>query len=190
MSTICMKIDPGMHIGLHLILFGKTGVTGKVESGGGFLTLGRRWSRSRPDGDGGAARRRGPCSGSDVRLRPSLGTSRCTGPRVRLPQLRLLASPPWRSAEGEARLQVEAFPSALPPPSSFLTEQIEERGQKTPMGLVTRAARVLTLLPPLKCGGARGDAKSLGCPGLTARAGEVAPASAAQVMPLRRAAWG
>jgi hypothetical protein len=27
MSTICMKIDPGMHIGLHLVLFGKTGVT-------------------------------------------------------------------------------------------------------------------------------------------------------------------
>jgi hypothetical protein len=27
MSTICMKIDPGMHIGLHLVFFGKTGVT-------------------------------------------------------------------------------------------------------------------------------------------------------------------
>jgi hypothetical protein len=27
MSTICMKIDPGMHIGLHLAFFGKTGVT-------------------------------------------------------------------------------------------------------------------------------------------------------------------
>jgi hypothetical protein len=26
MSTICMKIDPGMHIGLHLVFFGKTGV--------------------------------------------------------------------------------------------------------------------------------------------------------------------
>jgi hypothetical protein len=27
MSTICLKIDPGMHIGLHLIFFEKTGVT-------------------------------------------------------------------------------------------------------------------------------------------------------------------
>jgi hypothetical protein len=27
MSTICMKIDPSMHIGLHLVFFGKTGVT-------------------------------------------------------------------------------------------------------------------------------------------------------------------
>jgi hypothetical protein len=27
MSTICMKIDPGMHIGLHLVFFGKIGVT-------------------------------------------------------------------------------------------------------------------------------------------------------------------
>jgi hypothetical protein len=25
--TICMKLDPGMHIGLHLIFFGKSGVT-------------------------------------------------------------------------------------------------------------------------------------------------------------------
>jgi hypothetical protein len=25
--TICMKLDPGMHIGLHLVFFGKTGVT-------------------------------------------------------------------------------------------------------------------------------------------------------------------
>jgi hypothetical protein len=24
-----MKIDPGMHIGLHLVLFGKTGVTAR-----------------------------------------------------------------------------------------------------------------------------------------------------------------
>jgi hypothetical protein len=28
MSTICMKLDPGMHIDLHLVFFGKTGVTG------------------------------------------------------------------------------------------------------------------------------------------------------------------
>jgi hypothetical protein len=27
MSTICMKIDPDMHIGLHLVFSGKTGVT-------------------------------------------------------------------------------------------------------------------------------------------------------------------
>jgi hypothetical protein len=27
MSAICMKLDPGMHIGLHLVFFGKTGVT-------------------------------------------------------------------------------------------------------------------------------------------------------------------
>jgi hypothetical protein len=27
MSIICMKVDPGMHIGLHLVFFGKTGVT-------------------------------------------------------------------------------------------------------------------------------------------------------------------
>jgi hypothetical protein len=25
--TICMKLDPGMHIGLHLVFFGKSGVT-------------------------------------------------------------------------------------------------------------------------------------------------------------------
>jgi hypothetical protein len=27
MSTICMKLDPGMHIGLHLVFFGKIGMT-------------------------------------------------------------------------------------------------------------------------------------------------------------------
>jgi hypothetical protein len=31
MSTICMKIDPGMHIGLHLVFFGKSGVTAEVR---------------------------------------------------------------------------------------------------------------------------------------------------------------
>jgi hypothetical protein len=31
--TICMKLDPGMHIGLHLIFFGKTGVTTKLRKG-------------------------------------------------------------------------------------------------------------------------------------------------------------
>jgi hypothetical protein len=30
MSTICMKIDPGMHIGLHLVFFGKTCVKAPV----------------------------------------------------------------------------------------------------------------------------------------------------------------
>jgi hypothetical protein len=25
MSTICMKLDPGMHIGMHLVCFSKTG---------------------------------------------------------------------------------------------------------------------------------------------------------------------
>jgi hypothetical protein len=28
--TICMKLDPGMHIGLHLVSFGKSGVTHRV----------------------------------------------------------------------------------------------------------------------------------------------------------------
>jgi hypothetical protein len=28
MSTICMKIDPGIHIVMNLVFFGKTGVTG------------------------------------------------------------------------------------------------------------------------------------------------------------------
>jgi hypothetical protein len=32
MSTICIKLDPGMHIGLHLVFFGKTGVT-RMECG-------------------------------------------------------------------------------------------------------------------------------------------------------------
>jgi hypothetical protein len=27
-----MKLDPGMHIGLHLVFFGKTGVTVKHET--------------------------------------------------------------------------------------------------------------------------------------------------------------
>jgi hypothetical protein len=27
-----MKLDPGMHIGLHLVFFGKTGVTANVNS--------------------------------------------------------------------------------------------------------------------------------------------------------------
>jgi hypothetical protein len=30
--TICMKLDPGMHIGLHLVLFGKTSVTDYDQS--------------------------------------------------------------------------------------------------------------------------------------------------------------
>jgi hypothetical protein len=28
-----MKLDPGMHIGLHLVFFGKTGVTGGQPGG-------------------------------------------------------------------------------------------------------------------------------------------------------------
>jgi hypothetical protein len=32
MSTICMKLDPGMHIGLHLVFFGKAGVTVYIHS--------------------------------------------------------------------------------------------------------------------------------------------------------------
>jgi hypothetical protein len=32
-----MKLDPGMHIGLHLVFFGKTGVTA------GDLGRGERW---------------------------------------------------------------------------------------------------------------------------------------------------
>jgi hypothetical protein len=31
--TICMKLDPGMHIGLHLVFFGKTGVTAWAHPG-------------------------------------------------------------------------------------------------------------------------------------------------------------
>jgi hypothetical protein len=30
--TICMKLDPGMHIGLHLVFFGKTIVTEWYQS--------------------------------------------------------------------------------------------------------------------------------------------------------------
>jgi hypothetical protein len=30
--TICMKLDPGMHIGLHLIFYGKTGVTTSLSA--------------------------------------------------------------------------------------------------------------------------------------------------------------
>jgi hypothetical protein len=30
MSTMCMKLDPGMHIVMHLVFFGKAGVTGEV----------------------------------------------------------------------------------------------------------------------------------------------------------------
>jgi hypothetical protein len=33
MSAICMKLDPGMHIGLHLVFFGKTGVTSGTSVG-------------------------------------------------------------------------------------------------------------------------------------------------------------
>jgi hypothetical protein len=31
--TLCMKHDPGMHIGMHLVFFGKAGVTPIVLSG-------------------------------------------------------------------------------------------------------------------------------------------------------------
>jgi hypothetical protein len=30
--TMCMKLDPGMHIGLHLVFFGKTGVTAHLAT--------------------------------------------------------------------------------------------------------------------------------------------------------------
>jgi hypothetical protein len=33
MSTICMKLDPDMHIGLHLVFFGEIGVTECSEHG-------------------------------------------------------------------------------------------------------------------------------------------------------------
>jgi hypothetical protein len=39
MSTICMKLDPGMHIGLHLVSFGKTGVTPRLPIGVGVNEL-------------------------------------------------------------------------------------------------------------------------------------------------------
>jgi hypothetical protein len=38
MSAICMKLDPGMHIGLHFVFFGKTGV---AESN--FITENYTW---------------------------------------------------------------------------------------------------------------------------------------------------
>jgi hypothetical protein len=42
MSTICMKLDPGMHIGLHLVFFGKTEVLLPEGARGGS-----RWRGSR-----------------------------------------------------------------------------------------------------------------------------------------------
>jgi hypothetical protein len=39
MSAICMKLDPRMHIGLHLVFFGKTGVTLEDNLILGFLSL-------------------------------------------------------------------------------------------------------------------------------------------------------
>jgi hypothetical protein len=38
--TICMELDSGMHIGLHLVFFGKTGVTVSLSLG---LRLFRVW---------------------------------------------------------------------------------------------------------------------------------------------------
>jgi hypothetical protein len=43
MSTICMKLDPGMHIDLHLVFFGKIGVTTKMVKGLGKRRLVRKW---------------------------------------------------------------------------------------------------------------------------------------------------
>jgi hypothetical protein len=43
MSTICMKIDPGMHMGLHLVFFGKTGVTTLVTN---ITSFGHRFESS------------------------------------------------------------------------------------------------------------------------------------------------
>jgi hypothetical protein len=34
-----MKLDPGMHIGMHLVFFGKAGVTWISWTGGGLLLL-------------------------------------------------------------------------------------------------------------------------------------------------------
>jgi hypothetical protein len=67
--TICMKLDPGMHIGLHLVFFGKIGVTPphpsihqsrrhEGEAPGGsrrppqVLELLRRWPRPCPSRHG------------------------------------------------------------------------------------------------------------------------------------------
>jgi hypothetical protein len=45
-------------------------------------------------------------------------------------------------------------------------------GKETPNGLGGSAARVSTLLPLLKCGGARGDANSPGCPRFDRQGGQ------------------
>jgi hypothetical protein len=90
--------------------------------------------------------------------------SRHPSSHERLPQLRLLAPPPQYSGEGEAHPQVETSP--FPSPSSSPPSAARRgMGKKTPMGLVARAraARVSTLLPLLKRGGARGGMNSLGC---------------------------
>jgi hypothetical protein len=39
--TICMKLDPGMHIGMHLVSFGKSGVT---RSNSNHIVPPRVWS--------------------------------------------------------------------------------------------------------------------------------------------------
>jgi hypothetical protein len=51
-----MKLDPGMHIGLHLVFFGKTGVTRAVANAT-FLCHYRSLSQSsaRPQGAGAEA---------------------------------------------------------------------------------------------------------------------------------------
>jgi hypothetical protein len=41
MSTICMKLDPGMNIGMHLVSFLKPGVTRRL------LVLGQRGDRDK-----------------------------------------------------------------------------------------------------------------------------------------------
>jgi hypothetical protein len=45
MSTMCMKIGPGMHIGLHFVFFGKTGVTVLILDPYCCQTLRRRMNR-------------------------------------------------------------------------------------------------------------------------------------------------
>jgi hypothetical protein len=49
-----MKLDPGMHIGLHLVFFGKSGVTGRRGRVGGALGPRRRWEA--PAGRAGGGR--------------------------------------------------------------------------------------------------------------------------------------
>jgi hypothetical protein len=57
-----MKLDPGMHIGMHLVSFGKSGVTrrGCARSAPGEAAPARTPVRPRPPGDSEAAPARPP----------------------------------------------------------------------------------------------------------------------------------